>query len=107
MPGFEPKDSVFPSPELRALTTKPWRPALECHLIKTCSTGYPELSCVGCHALFHPKCVGLSEGVNYASCEFYCYACTPPAGKENNEPPFKKSSLTPVSQVPGKVKRYL
>ena len=68
------------------------------------ATNFPELSCVSCHSLFHPKCVGLVDGVNYLDYEFYCFACTPPAGKENNEPPFKKTPLV-SGQVTGRHKR--
>ena len=68
------------------------------------SSNFPELSCVSCHSLFHPKCVGLADGMNYFSFDFYCFACTPPAGKENNEPPFKKAAVS-VGQVGGRHKR--
>lgn len=80
---------------------------ISCSVLCPNFTDYPDLSCVGCQVLFHPKCVGLSDEINYSSYEFYCYACVPPAGKENSEPPFKKSTTVSVAQVSGKVKRYL
>ena len=49
---------------------------------------FPSLSCVSCHAMFHPSCMGLLDGMNYESAlyDFYCASCCPPTEKENSNP---------------------
>ena len=40
--------------------------------------GFPSLSCVSCHSMFHPVCVGLMDGLDFASkFDFFCAQCKP------------------------------
>ncbi len=98
------KQPQLPQAKFRILRPPKMAP-VTCSIHCPLSNNFPELSCVSCHSLFHPKCVGLLDGVNYFSYDFYCYSCTPPAGKENNEPPFKKTPTANSAQVTGRLKR--
>ncbi|TRY71707.1 hypothetical protein TCAL_04757 [Tigriopus californicus] len=62
----------------------------------------PSLSCVSCHSMFHPPCVGLLEGLDYEStCDFYCTSCQPPPGKENSVPsPWPRTTMSPATNHP-------
>ena len=69
-------------------------PGMNCSIHCDGATGPPVLSCFNCHRLFHPVCVGLMEGPDYSSFDFYCADCRPPPGKECVEmpPPLTKKA---------------
>ncbi len=86
-----------PRPVLRPALPGPVSCSIHCPRVG----GFPSLSCLSCHSIFHPTCVGLPEGTDYeATYDFYCAGCQPPPGKENANPFSHMPPAAPGSSTP-------
>ncbi len=82
-------------PILRPPVTAPVTCSIHC----TNASGYPGLSCVSCHSLYHPTCIGLNCHSDYSVYDFYCSTCHPPSGKENKPAFTLGSSSTTITSA--------
>ncbi len=85
--------------------TRPGSSPSSCNIHCPGVSGFPSLSCLSCHSMFHPPCMGLADGVDYEGrYDFYCGGCQPPPGKENlsgGPPPFSSASRVAHGVVGG------